>query len=105
MHRAHKQHEDGSFVARMGCHEVAIQHFRQLLQEIIESAPAPTKSRRLTGLRLSSRVKMLSQDVAKEENRSFANFVECLVVDNLKSLEVLTPEMFEAIQKNQRKSP
>lgn len=52
---------------------------------------------------MSSRVKKLSHDVAKEENRSFANFVECLVVDNLKSLEVLTPEMFEAIQKNQRK--
>lgn len=85
-------------------HEQDIDFFRQRIQEIIKSAP-PTKSRRLTGLRMSSRVKMLSHDVAKEENRSFANFVECMVVNNLKSLEVLTPEMFEAIQKNQRKSP
>lgn len=84
-------------------HEQDIDFFRQRIQEIIKSAP-PTKSRRLTGLRLSSRVKMLSQDVAKEENRSFANFVECMVINNLKSLEILTPEILQAIQKDQQKA-
>ena len=92
-----------STISEPDYHEQAIHLFRQRLQEIINSQPGRTGYRRLAGIRLCTKVKKLSEDVAKEENRSFANYVECMVINNLKSLEVLTSEMFEAIQSDQRK--
>lgn len=81
-------------------HEEDIEDLRQRIKAIFEIEGIIAKPRKVTAFRLKPEIKKLADEIATIENRSLANFVECLIVDDLRSRDVFTPSMLKIFRED-----